>query len=238
MESKFSYLLSTVASYVKSQCRALHSIWLQCTGIDKYLQRHNNAFKILFFEVFRSLDLITKVEPWFSEFTPKPLYENEHATAFWDVPLFADTTQVKANGIDAKVIDKTSKQVRVIEMSCPWLENRESKDSEKTTKHNQPRLDLTNRYPESKVNQYNIIMDVLGGCSKEVEKNIKELVGDKCESIMRQMQKAILSSSLHIARMFKLSAQISTGILDTYFNRYLILYIIEILFTYLRRSHN
>ena len=35
--------------------------------------------------------------------------------------------------------------------------------------------------------------------------NIKELVGDKCESIMRQMQKAIPSSSLHIARMFKLS---------------------------------
>ena len=55
-------------------------------------------------------------------------------------------------------------------------------------------------------NQYNIIMDVLGGCSKEVEKNIKELVGDKCELIMHQMQKAILSSSLRIARMFKLSA--------------------------------
>ena len=86
-------------------------------------------------------------------------------------------------------------------MSCPWLENRESKDFEKAT-----RLELTNRYPEYKVNQYNIIMDVLGGCSKEFEKNIKELVGDKRESIMRQMQKAILSSSLHIARMLKLSA--------------------------------
>ena len=97
---------------------------------------------------------------------------------------------------------------------------------------------MTNRYPEYKVNQYNIIMDVLGGCSKGVEKNVKELVGDKCESIMRQMQKAILSSSLYIARMFKLSAQISTGILDTYFNRHFSLYIIEILFTYLRRSHN
>ena len=64
---------------------------------------------------------------------------------------------------------------------------------------------LTKRYPEYKVNQYNIIMDVLGGCSKEVEQNMEELVGDKCEAIMRQMQKAILSSSLHIARMFKLS---------------------------------
>ena len=49
-------------------------------------------------------------------------------------------------------------------------------------------------------------MDVLGGGSKEVKKNIKELVGNKCESIMRQMQQVILSSSLHIARMFKLSA--------------------------------
>ena len=106
------------------------------------------------------------------------------------------TTQVKANRIDAMVIDKTSKQVRVIEMSCPWLENRESKDLEKTTKNSKLRLELTNRYPEYKVNQYNIIMDVFGGCSKEVEKNIKELVGDKYESIMRQMQKAILSSSL------------------------------------------
>ena len=84
------------------------------------------------------------------------------------------------------------------------MENRESKDFEKTTKYSQLRLELTNRYPEYKVNQYNIIMDVLGGCLK-VEQNIKKLVGDKCESIRRQMQKAILSCSLHIARMFKLS---------------------------------
>ena len=131
----------------------------------KYLRRHNNAFKILFFEALSSLDLITKV-------TPKPLYENEHATAFWDVPLFADTTQVKANRIDATVIDKTSKQVRVIEMNCPWLENREFKDFEKTTRYSQLRLKLTNRYPEYNVNQYNIIMDVLGGCSEEGEQNI------------------------------------------------------------------
>ena len=80
-------------------------------------------------------------------------------------------------------------------------------------------------------------MDVLGGCSKEVEQNIKELVGDKCESIMHQMQKAILSSSLHIARKFKMKSQISIRILDTFFNRCLILNIIEILLTYLRRSH-
>ena len=35
----------------------------------KYLQRHNNPFKILLFKDLRYLDLITKVEPWFSQVT-------------------------------------------------------------------------------------------------------------------------------------------------------------------------
>ena len=78
-------------------------------------------------------------------------------------------------------------------MSCLWLENRKSKDFKKTAKYSQLTLELTNRYPENKVNQYNIILDVLGVCSKEVEQNIKELVGDNSESVMRQLQKSILS---------------------------------------------
>ena len=90
-------------------------------------------------------------------------------------------------------------------MSCSWLENRESKDFKKTAKYSQLRLELTNRYPENKVNQYNIILDVLGSCSKEVEQNIKKLVRDNSESVMRQLHKSILSISLHIARMFKRS---------------------------------
>ena len=67
-----------------------------------------------------------------------------------------------------------------------------------------------NQYPEYKVNQNNVIMDVFGGSPKEVEQNIKELVGDKCESIiiMCQRQKAILSSSLHIARNYVQAEQL------------------------------
>ena len=106
-------------SQVTEECLCGHSlenvqhILSGCSALaqTKYLQRHNNAFKISFFEVLRSFDVITKVEPRFSQVTPKPLYENEHATAFCDLPLFADTTQVKANRIDATIIEKTSKQV-------------------------------------------------------------------------------------------------------------------------------
>ena len=150
LPTKVYYNRKTKSQVTDEKCRLcgdslenVQHILSGCSALaqTKYLQRHNNAFKILFFEVLRSLDLITKVEPWFSQVTPKPLYENEHATAFWDVPLFADTTQVKANKIDATVIDKTSKQVRVIEISCRWLENRESKDFETTTKYSKLRLE-------------------------------------------------------------------------------------------------
>ena len=101
LPTKVYYNRKTKSQVTDKKCRLcgdslenVQHILSGCSALaqTKYLQRHNNAFKILFFEVLRSLDLITKVEPWFSQVTPKPLYENEHATAFWDVPLFANTT--------------------------------------------------------------------------------------------------------------------------------------------------
>jgi len=35
---------------------------------------------------------------------PKPLYENERTKAFWDVAVYAEDTEVRANRIDARVI--------------------------------------------------------------------------------------------------------------------------------------
>jgi len=63
------------------------------------------------------------------------MYENERAIAYWDIPLYADNTHVKANTIDATIVDRENKKVSVIEMSCPWVENRGEKDAEKTTKY-------------------------------------------------------------------------------------------------------
>ena len=48
--------------------------------------------------------------------------------------MYADTTHVKANRIDATIIDKKRKEVKLLEMSCPWVENREEKATEKTNK--------------------------------------------------------------------------------------------------------
>ena len=52
--------------------------------------------------------------------------------------------------------------------------------------------------------QVNLIVDVLGGYSKNVGRSVRELLGVKRgREVLRQMQKAVLSAGLNIARTFK-----------------------------------
>ena len=122
-----------------------------------------------------------------------------------DVPLFAEQVEVRTNRVDAQVIDKVKKEVILIEMSCPWMENRQVKTEKKMRKYGPLRWELKLQYPGYKVSQHNI-MHVLGGYSKDVRKliKIKCLMGDRCDLVLKQMQKAILSCTLNIARNFKI----------------------------------
>ena len=178
-----------------------------CSAIaqTKYVERHNSVLRILFFEILTKYNLLPREEyVWYKRISPKPVYENEELKALWDVPLFAEQVEVQANRIDAQVIDKVKKEVMLIEMSCPWMENRQRKMEEKMRKYGPLRWELKLQYPGYKVSQHNIIMDVLGGYSKDVRKSIKCLVGDRCDLVLKQMQKAMLSCTLNIARNFKI----------------------------------
>ena len=54
------------------------------------------------------------------------------------------------------------------------------------------------------VDQHNIILDVLGGYSKGLERTVRVLVGRKRKEVLIKMQKSVLASSLQIARHFKI----------------------------------
>ena len=49
--------------------------------------------------------------------------------------MFGESTELKANRIDARIINHEEKKVITLEMSCPWTENREREDQEKTAKY-------------------------------------------------------------------------------------------------------
>ena len=186
--------------HVLSGCSALAQ--------SKYKTRHDAALKVLFFDLLCDMGLIESAPSWCSPETPKPEYKNDRASAFWDVPVYAEKTEVIANRIDARVVDKQKKKVLLLEMSCPWMANRKQKEEEKTSKYAPLRWEIRQQYPHYKIAQYNIIIDVLGGVSRKTLDSIKELVGVRADKILLDMQKAVISSTLNIARSFKvLTAQ-------------------------------
>ena len=85
--------------------------------------------------MLKDLELISEVPPRYSKTQPKLSYENGSAQALWDVPIYADSIEVRANRIDARIVDKEQKRVLAMEMSCPRLDNREVKKIEKTQKY-------------------------------------------------------------------------------------------------------
>ena len=98
------------------------------------------------------------------------------------------------------MINHVSKRVITLEMSCPWVTNREKKKEEKTTKYELFRWELKQNYQGYKVKQYNIIMDVLGGWSRDLEDELNELAGSKSKGVLHNMQKAVnLGNIKHIS---------------------------------------
>ena len=53
---------------------------------------------------------------------------------------------MKANRVDMTIVDKQGKTVSLIEMSCLWVEKREEKAAEKTSKYGSLRWELQQRY--------------------------------------------------------------------------------------------
>ena len=67
---------------------------------------------------------------------------------------------MKANRVYARFVDHKSKKVMAVEMSCPWINNREKKDEEKTLNNGPLRWELKQQFPGYRVEQYNVIIDM------------------------------------------------------------------------------
>ena len=71
---------------------------------SKYLE-----FKVLYFELLQDLTLVDDDLPWYSKIQLKPLYESQDVQAFWDVPVYAEHNEVRANRVDARMVNQSGK---------------------------------------------------------------------------------------------------------------------------------
>ena len=58
------------------------------------------------------------------------------------------------------------------------------------------------KYPGYEINQCNIILDVLGGWSKDLDVSLQKLVGSKAKGVLKKMQKACLSGTIKYCAKF------------------------------------
>ena len=113
--------------HVLSECSALAQI--------KYLAKHDAVLKVLIFDIIEDLGLIEASPPWSSPTRPQPVYEGAHAQAYWEVPVYEEYQDLRANRIDARIVNHQEKKIIAIEMSCPRVSNRQKKTTEKTMKY-------------------------------------------------------------------------------------------------------
>ena len=184
-------------AHILSACPALAQ--------TKYLARHDAVLKVLLFEILFDLDLIDTVPPWYSPIKPQPVYETADRPEHPSTHVPGKFQEQRANIVDARIANNQHKQVIALEMSCPWVSNRDKTTSDRTMKNAPLRWEMKQRYPGHDIAQYNIIIDVLGGWSKDLNATLQKLVGNRAKEVLRKMQKACLSGTLNIARTFKVA---------------------------------
>ena len=91
----------------------------------------------------------------------KQMYENNHMTAFWDVPVYVDQTEVRATRLDARIVDRERRRLTLLEMGCPWVEHPHHKEEEKTLKYAPLRMKLKRQHPGFEIIYCNNIVIIL-----------------------------------------------------------------------------
>ena len=82
--------------------------------------------------------LMVKGPAWYSKIDIKPYYENERAKLYWDIPEYYGNEDEDGERIlrpDGKIILEEKKEMYVLEMSVPWMDNRDRKFTEKEAKY-------------------------------------------------------------------------------------------------------
>ena len=96
--------------------------------------------------------------------------------------------------MDARIVNHKCKRVVTLEMSCPWVNNRKRKDEKKALKYRPLRWELKQQLPDYEMKQYNIIIDALGGWSRDLD------VRGRSTDVLRKIQRAVFSGTLNIER--------------------------------------
>ena len=121
---------NTVCHMCKRGQESVKHVLSNCESLAKYdfILRHDSAFKCIVFPILTQYKLIDQCPTWYSPSKVKPYYENEIAEFWWDTPKYQGNEEeddTKLFRPDAKLRLKQERQIFILEMAVPWINNRE-----------------------------------------------------------------------------------------------------------------
>ena len=200
------------------RCRLCHQkeesvkhLMSNCGELAKkiYVDRHDNVLRCFFFPLLFQLGLIKKLPTWFTYEKVKPSYVNDMYEVYWNVPEYSGRDGEEEQSVprpDGKIIMIEEKKIFLVEMTVPWIQNRDEKYEYKRTKYRDIQINLKLEFPDYEIDQITLVIDVFGGHSKHLEDNIAKMIKTKkdIQSIIRNMQKTVIKSEANLVRVFKL----------------------------------
>lgn len=84
-------------------------------------------------------------------------------------------------------MDHKTRKVWAVGMACSRIEHREKKSEERTAKYESLRFELNKQYPGYNIELCKIIIDALGGWSRDLDRKIRKLSGSSGYDVSTRM---------------------------------------------------
>ena len=174
----------------------------------QYKRRHDRVLQYIMYHYLSKNKLIETCPPWYSKVEIKPKYSNDDITVYWDIPEYSGYDDDLDHPLrpDGKVIKKNDKIIYVLEMTVPWIENRETKEEEKVGKYKRIVQSLKLDHQGFDVKQLTFVIDCLAGYSKSLPCSLRELgfTEMECEVVLLGIQKIVVTEAVSLINHFKI----------------------------------
>lgn len=204
-------ILSTVCRLCSQGVESVKHLMSNCKKFlaHAYKRRHDRVLQYIMFKFLHKNNMINELPAWYTKIVIKPAYKNDEIEVYWDIPEYSGYDDDLEHGPlrpDGKVINKTTKNIFVLEMSIPWIENRISKSQEKDEKYVNIVQNLKVENPGYVVQQLTFIVDCLGGYSKDLRDKLRllGLTTTEIDSILPGIQKILVIEANSVINHFKI----------------------------------
>lgn len=176
--------------HITGGCRML-------AGTD-YTERHNNAAKIVHFQIAKTYNLTKEDTPYY-RYTPESVLENNEIKLYWDRTILTDKT-IACNRPDITLIEKNTKHTYLIDIAIPNDSNVILKEEEKREKYQPLAMEVKELWGQEMVSVIPLVMSATGITSQTFTESLQKIQVPL--EIHARIQKAVILNTCAIVRKF------------------------------------